>query len=199
MHLRQLAAVFLITVTVAGAGIMRPTESYLSRVRGAYADRFTAHGAYISWIGPYRLPKLAADATAVVYGVVVREVKPAEPLGEYLHRSVFEVSVIEYLKRPENADGARILVSQVTEEAQNPLLKPGDACVFFSILYDGVKPGKDAVYPLQGGFARYVVYHGRVFSVSSLDPRYPPGSFEAEEAFDSFAARVRSYMNRVEA
>ncbi len=83
---------------------------------------------------------------------------------------MFEVKVHSYLKAADTSSEF-ILILQIVDEAGNPVVQPGDECVFFLTLHYEQKPGPGVVYSLGGHYTRYVVYEGRVYTVASLNPQ----------------------------
>lgn len=183
------AAAILLTITII-TFLNAPTrDADPSPLYASYAERFQwSGGMEIDWVAPSELLNLAEFSDAIVHGTVIQSVERSTWL--YNGCRLFEVKVHSYLKAPEYPAAKTILISQVVGESGNPVIQPGDECVFFLTLYYQ-KLGSGAVYSLGGDFTRYIVYGERMYSVASLNPEnVSSGSPVRGERLTSFLARV---------
>ena len=191
-RLSHVIAVLLLAITITSALNAKPRDTDVSQLRASYAERFKIENVvmFIEWVHPYDLPGLTDFCDAIVYGKVVQRADP--PAGLRLEGSVFEVQVYSYLKEPEDANHASILICQLFGEAGNPIIRPGDECVFFLTLNYEQNPGPRAIYCLGGDYTRYVVYEGRVYTVASLNPQ--DSSRNSGELLPRFMTRVKAMI-----
>jgi hypothetical protein len=189
-------AALLLTITIA-ATINTPTRAAdPSQLFASYAKRFEDGGMimFIEWIMPAELPQLSKFSEVIVLGTVAQKV--STPVGLGIEGDVFEVKVNSYLKTPDYASPQTILVSQIFGESGNPVIQPGDQCVFFLTPFYGQEAGPGVIYSLGGDYTRYIVYGERVYSVASLNPRYAsPESVLRGESLPHFLSRVRTFID----
>ncbi len=190
------SAALLLTIIIAATLNSPIKETDPTQLFSSYAKRFEEGNTFIfiEWIMPADLTQLAKFSEVIVLGTVTQVVSP--PFGLGVEGEVFEVRVNVYLKAPEYVNPRTILVSQIVGESENPLIQPGDECVFFLTPFYGQNPGPGVVYSLGGDYTRYVVYGGRVYSVSSLNPRNVSSESPISgEPLPSFLFRVRAMIN----
>ena len=191
-------ATLLLAITIIAA-VNTPTRNTdTSLLFASYEKRFQEGDLFmfIEWIMPADLSQLAKFSDVIVLGTVVQRVVPPPGLG--IEGEVFEISVNTYLKAPEYADPQTILVSQIVGEGGNPVIQPGDECVFFLTPFYLQKPGPGVVYSLGGDYTRYFVYGGRVYSVASLNPRNVSSeSLVRGEPLTTFFTRVKNMARYV--
>lgn len=195
-HLSLGSAALLLTIIIAATLNASTRDADPSQLFASYAKRFEDGGSimFIEWIMPAELPQLAKFSDVIVLGTVTQKVASQQDFRT--EGEVFEVKVNTYLKAPDYVDPKTILVSQIIGESNNPIIQPGDECVFFLTAFNGQKAGPGMIYSLGGDYTRYVVYGGRVYSVASLNPRNEPSDSLANgELLPRFLARVRAMID----
>jgi hypothetical protein len=187
-------AALLLTIIIAATLNSPIKETDSSKLYASYARRFEEGNALYEWIMPADLPQLARFSEVIVLGTVTQIVTPQSGLG--VEGEAFKVSVNAYLKAPEYVDPRTILVLQIVGESRNPVIQPGDECVFFLTPFYGQNQGPGVVYSLGGDYTRYVVYGSRVYSVASLNPRnVSPESQIRGEPLPDFLFKVWAMIN----
>jgi len=190
------SAVILLTIIIAATLNTPIRDTYPSKLFADYAKRFVDGGTimFIEWIMPAELPKLAEFSDVIVLGTVTQRVNPSSDFRT--EGEVFEIKVNTYLKAPDYVDPNIILISQINGESNNPIIQPGDECVFFLTAFYGQKAGPGMIYSLGGDYTRYVVYGGRVYSVAFLNPENSSSDASViGESLPRFLARVRNMVD----
>ncbi len=190
-RLYLISAVALIVISIIATLNATPNVDPSSLI-ASYSDRFKeSNSKQIWWAIPRDLPNLVDYSDVIIHGIVTRRTEP--PSGLLLDGAVFEVKVHSYLKAVDTSSEF-ILILQIVGEAGNPVVQPGDECVFFVTLHYEQKPGPGVVYSLGGEYTRYVVYEERVYTVASLNPQNSSELSIRSEPLTPFLIRVRNMV-----